>query len=177
MKRNPALTLGIILISFFCLACQTDSGADQVSSPVSPVAVKQGSFQVLPETSTELAGNSLQVMLARTFDEKALGLMYYETLPENSGMLFIYQAPRQMSFWMKNTMIPLDLIFFSPDLEITEWIENMEPGFGKPEYSLPRYQSTMPAQYALELNAGMVKKLNLKQGDKLDIPITLLYSD
>ena len=174
MKRNPALTLGILLISFFCLACQTDSGAD----PASPVvAVKQGSFQVLPETSAELAGVSLNIMLARTFDEKALGLMYYDGLPETSGMLFVYSSPRPMSFWMKNTMIPLDIIFFSPDLEITEWIENMEPGFGKPEYALPRYKSAAPAQYALELNAGMIKKLNLKQGDKLDIPITLLYSD
>ena len=119
--------------------------------------VKQGSFQALPETNASLAGHDLNIMLARTFDEKAIGLMFYEKLEENRGMLFIYSAPRLMSFWMKNTMIPLDLIFFSENLEITEWIENMEPGYGRPEAGLPHYKATEPAQYALELNSGMVK--------------------
>ncbi len=170
--------MAMLLLSLFCQACRADSGSSApAAQPWSPVTVKQGSFQVLPETRASLAGHDLSIMLARTFDEKALGLMFYEKLEDNRGMLFVYSAPRLMSFWMKNTMIPLDLIFFSEDLEITEWIEGMEPGFGKPEAGLPHYKATGPAQYALELNAGMVKKLGLKKGDKLEIPITLLYSD
>lgn len=103
--------------------------------------------------------------------------MYYDFLAENHGMLFVYQTPRTMSFWMKNTKIPLDLVFFSDTLEITEWIENMQPGYGKPENLLPRYTSQSPAQYALELPAGSIVRLGLKTGDRLDIPVTLLYSD
>lgn len=141
------------------------------------VPAQQGNYQVLPETAATLAGTSLKIMLARSYEEKALGLMYYPSLDENRGMLFVYSEPRSMSFWMKNTMIPLDLVFFSPDLEVTEWIKSMQPGYGSPESTLPRYTSTGPAQYALELNAGMIDKLSLKVGDRLDIPITLLYSD
>lgn len=170
--------MALLLLSLFCQACQADSGSSApAAQPWSPVSVKQGNFQVLPETSASLAGHNLNIMLARTFDEKAMGLMFYEKLEENRGMLFIYSAPRLMSFWMKNTMIPLDLVFFSENLEITEWIEGMEPGYGKSEASLPHYRATEPAQYALELNAGMIKKLGLKKGDRLEIPITLLYSD
>ena len=179
MKRSPATIICLLLLNFLCLACQADSGPDPVQpAPVAvPVEVRQGDFQILPETVASLAGTRLNIMLARTFAEKAQGLMYYESLAENRGMLFVYQQPRNMSFWMKNTMIPLDLIFISENLEIIEWIENMEPGFGQPETALPKYKSTQPAQYALELNAGQVKKLGLKIGDRLDIPITLLYSD
>lgn len=165
----------MILLNLFCLACQADSGSETTVYQA-PIA-KQGKHQVLPEAVGNLAGHQLSIMLARSFDEKAVGLMFYEKLPENSGMLFVYQAPRIMSFWMKNTMIPLDLVFFDENLQITEWIEGMEPGFGLPEAALPRYTSQQPAQYALELPAGSIAKLGLKTGDRLDIPVTLLYSD
>ncbi len=176
MKKSRAIILSLLLISCFCIACNADSGTE-APTVQQTVTAQQGNFQVLPETAATLSGTSLNIMLARTYEEKALGLMYYPSLEENRGMLFVYSAPRSMSFWMKNTMIPLDLIFFSPDLEITEWIKNMQPGYGSPEVTLPRYKSTGPAQYALELNAGMIDKLGLKVGDRLDIPLTLLYSD
>ncbi|MDD3149038.1 MAG: DUF192 domain-containing protein [Candidatus Riflebacteria bacterium] len=195
MKRSSVLIIFLIFISFFCLACKADSETvtavpikvDQTAGPVETDSTpgdpaqtstgQPGKYQVLPETVASLAGHELRIMLARSFEEKALGLMYYERLAENLGMLFVYPAPRSMAFWMKNTMIPLDLIFLSENLEISEMIENMEPGYGLPEATLPRYVSTSPAQYALELNAGMIKKLDLKIGDRLEIPITLLYSD
>ncbi|HNX74528.1 MAG TPA: DUF192 domain-containing protein [Candidatus Rifleibacterium sp.] len=179
MKRSPVTILCLLLLTFLCLACQADSGPDVVTpAPVAlPVEVQQGDFQILPETVATLAGARFNIMLARTFSEKAQGLMHYKSLADDRGMLFVYQSPRNMSFWMKNTMIPLDLVFISENLEVIEWIENMEPGFGQPEAVLPKYKSTQPAQYALELNAGQVKKLGLKVGDRLDIPITLLYSD
>lgn len=103
--------------------------------------------------------------------------MFYETLPENEGMLFVYSSPRIMSFWMYNTRIPLDLVFFSDQLTVTEWIESMQPGYGTVPTLLPRYVSQLEAQYALELNAGAIKKLGIKVGDSLEIPLTLLYSD
>lgn len=128
-------------------------------------------------TDAVIAGQSLKIMLARTSDEKAKGLMFFERLGDNEGMIFVYNTPRVMSFWMKNTKIPLDLVFFSENLEITEWIEGMVPGYGKPDFMLPRYVSDMPAQYALELASGTVARLQLKKGDRLEIPLTLLYSD
>jgi hypothetical protein len=116
-------------------------------------------------------------MLARTNSEKSKGLMYFDTLGEKEGMLFVYSSSQIMSFWMYNTKIPLDLIFFSENLEVTEWVKHMKPGFGIPPTQLPRYISSMPAQYALELNAGSIEKFGIKYGDKLEIPITMLYSE
>lgn len=133
--------------------------------------------QQLPKVDASLAGHSLKIMLARSANEKSQGLMFYETLAEDEGMLFVYSEPRQMSFWMYNTKIELDIVFFSPDLQITEFIRSMQPGFGKSPNQLPRYVSEHPAQYALELKAGTIDRLGLQTGDRLEIPITMLYSD
>lgn len=136
-----------------------------------------GTSQTLPATKATLAGNDLNLWLARTYQEKASGLMFFDAIANDQGMLFIYDEPRIMSFWMKNTRIPLDLVFFNENLEINGWIKDMQPGYGLPERSLPSYASDLPAQYALELNTGSIDRLKLKPGDRLEIPITLLYSD
>lgn len=116
-------------------------------------------------------------MLARTDVEKLLGLMYFDQLDDDKAMLFVYNSPQLMSFWMRNTKIPLDLIFLSDNLEITELIENMLPGYGKPDHQLEYYRSVMPAQYALEMAAGSIARLKLKPGDRLVVPVTVLYSE
>jgi len=133
--------------------------------------------QKVTVTDATLGGHAFKIMLTRTTDEKAKGLMFFDRLAENEGMLFVYNSPRTMSFWMKNTRIPLDLVFFSENLEVTEWIEGMVPGYGKPDFMLQRYISNLPAQYALELASGTIARLQLKTGDRLEIPLTLLYSD
>lgn len=133
--------------------------------------------QRLPTVKAKLAGHDFRIMLARTNYQKAKGLMFYYYLPEDEGMLFVYRYSQQMSFWMKNTRIPLDLVFFSSDLKVTEWIENMTPGYGKNDTFLMHYKSVGYAKYALELKAGTVKKLGIKKGDELEIPKALLYSE
>ncbi len=173
MRKNLLFLAISCLLILSSAACNSSGKTElQAASPTSANAP-----QVLTTADSTLAGQRLRIMLARTNDEKAMGLMFFEQMPEDVGMLFVYNSPRVMSFWMKNTMIPLDLVFFSENLEITEWIEGMVPGYGKADASLPRYVSRLPAQYALELNAGSIAKMSLKQGDRLEIPLTLLYSD
>ena len=133
--------------------------------------------QVLPSVEAKLNGHSLKIMLARSDFEKAKGLMFYRELASDTGMLFVYNYSHKMSFWMMNTRIPLDLIFFSEDLTVSEYIKNMVPGYGKRSDTLPQYDSKFPARYALELNAGSVEELDIKIGDKLEIPQIFLYSD
>lgn len=133
--------------------------------------------QKLTSVNAALGNNSLQLMLARTNYERAKGLMFYEELASSTGMLFVFEEPHKMSFWMMNTRIPLDLIFFSEDLTVTEWVKNMVPGYGKPAYRLPHYASKDKAKYALELKAGSIEELNIKIGDKLEIPLILLYCE
>ncbi|GAB4272074.1 MAG: hypothetical protein Kow0029_10370 [Candidatus Rifleibacteriota bacterium] len=176
MKNRSFLFFLLFLVSIVCSSCQAqaDNTISQSPFPAYPANEKP---QQLDKFDASLSGSPLKIMLARTSAERSLGLMYYDSLPENEGMLFVYSSPRVMSFWMCNTKIPLDIVFFSDQLQVTEWIESMEPGYGKDPELLPRYVSKAPAQYALELNAGAIKKMGIKAGDRLDIPLTLLYSD
>ncbi|MBF0408156.1 MAG: DUF192 domain-containing protein [Candidatus Riflebacteria bacterium] len=125
----------------------------------------------------KLASHTLKFMLARTDEEKRRGLMFVKSLEENEGMLFVYEKPQPMVFWMKNTFIPLDLILFSEDLSIIEIIPDMVPGNGKSDAELPRYFSRNMAQYALEMAAGTAKNWSLKPGDHLDVPLTILFTN
>jgi uncharacterized membrane protein (UPF0127 family) len=164
----------LILSACINLACSSgNNGAGSI------MAAEQyfGKPQSLSEGKAVLAGQQLAVMLARSNNEKAQGLMFFDKLANDKGMLFIYNSPRIMSFWMKNTRIPLDLVFFNADLAISGWIEGMQPGIGIADHFLPRYTSNEPAQYALELNHGSVASMGLKLGDRLEIPLTLLYSN
>ena len=126
--------------------------------------------QKLSTISVIFKGHDLNIMLAKTRAEKAKGLMFYNEIASDTGMLFVYKYPQQMSFWMMNTKIPLDLVFFSENLTVTEYIKNMIPGFGKRPDTLPHYDSNGKAQYALELKAGMIDELGIVVGDKLEIP-------
>lgn len=99
--------------------------------------------------------------IAQTLAEKRQGLMYRDKMPENHGMLFIYDKAQILSFWMKNTKIALSLAYISDDGTIRE-IHDLKP------FSKKAVTSTYYVQYVLELNKGMFKKLGLKKGDKLD---------
>ena len=143
-------------------------------------AAKRASYyqpQVLPTIDATLSSHNLKIMIARTEFEKAKGLMFYTEIASDTGMLFVYNQPQKLSFWMRNTIIPLDLVYLSEDLVVTEFIKNMEPGYGKRVDTLPHYDSENLVQYALELKAGYIEKLGIKIGDRLEIPRVLLYSD
>ena len=95
--------------------------------------------------------------------KRAQGLMYRTSLEQNTGMLFVFPHEQQQTFWMKNTLIPLDIIFINKNLEITE-IVTANPCYKDP---CTRYTSYFPAQYVLELNAGFSQRNNLSQGDRI----------
>lgn len=105
------------------------------------------------------------VELAITSEEKATGLMYRESLPEKKGMLFIYDKEGLYSFWMKNTLIPLDIIWIDENQNVV-YISKNTPPCKTPE--CPSYNRNTYAQYILELNAGQADLIELNIGDKLD---------
>jgi hypothetical protein len=90
--------------------------------------------------------------------------MYRESLAENAGMLFIFSSESPKTFWMKNTKIPLDLIFISADKKVAEIKENFEPCR---EANCPFYRSQAAARYVLEVNAGFVQKNDIQINDAL----------
>lgn len=85
--------------------------------------------------------------VARTADERAQGLMYREELAEDAGMLFVFEDVEERAFWMKDTLIPLDIAYMDPSFRIID-IRPMEPE------SEELVESSGPAQYALEVNRG-----------------------
>ncbi len=105
------------------------------------------------------------VEIAKSGEEKAQGLMYRTSLPENRGMLFEFQGEEIRSFWMKNMLIPLDVIFAASDGRIVS-IKTMLPCQTD---DCPAYSSDEPARYALEINAGLSKKYGLKPGDRMSL--------
>lgn len=106
--------------------------------------------------------SSLFIEIADSESERERGLMFRYALPGDNGMLFVFENERKLSFWMKNTFIPLDIAYVSAQGIINE-IYRMEPV----DYSII-YPSKQPAKYALEVNAGWFKKNGIKPGMKLD---------
>ncbi len=95
-------------------------------------------------------------------DDQARGLMWRERIPEDAGMLFVYNKPRQLSFWMKNTSIPLDLAYIGPDMRINE-ILPLEP------YSYESVRSRYASIMALEVYRGTLEWLGVTVGDEVNV--------
>jgi uncharacterized protein len=107
----------------------------------------------------------IEVEIADSGQEMQRGLMFREELASNRGMLFVYKEEKILSFWMKNTLIGLDILFINNNLEIVDIIENMTPC--KEESVCPSYSSKFPAKYALEVNSGFVKNNSINIGEKV----------
>ncbi len=107
------------------------------------------------------------VELAETPEERQQGLMYRDHLARNSGMLFVFEESKAHQFWMKNTLIPLDIIWINAEYRVVEILQNVQPCEEDP---CPVYGSLdTEALYVLELNAGEVKRVGLEVRDSVEI--------
>jgi uncharacterized membrane protein (UPF0127 family) len=104
----------------------------------------------------------ITVETARTDEERANGLMFRKTLPDGQGMLFLFDRDQQLSFWMKNTVIPLSIAFITSDGYIVE-IKDMQPN------DLNSVKSSRSVRYALEVPQGWFRRVNVKAGDRVKI--------
>ena len=107
------------------------------------------------------------VEIASTPEKRTFGLMYRRDLPELHGMLFLFPREQPLSFWMKNTPLPLDIIFINSTRTVVSIASNTEPFSEKP---LP---SSHPAQFVLEVNAGFCQKYGVEIGAKVELPTSL----
>ena len=104
---------------------------------------------------------TFNVEVAKTMEERRIGLMYRKKLLNNEGMLFIFPREKIIKLWMKNTYIPLDVIFISENKVIVDFKKNME------KLSETIVKSKVKSRYALEFNAGLINKLDIEIGDKV----------
>ena len=122
--------------------------------------------QAFDKTSLVISGSNhacymFDTYVARNNNQRARGLMFVRDMPEFTGMLFIYDRPANLSMWMKNTYIPLDILFFAMNGEIANIARNTEP------LSLASISSSERVNYVLELNAGVTEKLGIDADSKI----------
>ncbi len=113
----------------------------------------------------KIDGTALNAQVAITFREQSRGLMHREELAANEGMIFIYEAPRQMSFWMKNTLIHLDIGFIDSEGVLKE-VHTMVARDTDATQS-----RSADLRYALEMNAGWFREQGIRPGAKLDLKL------
>ena len=115
----------------------------------------------------ELKGQRYAVEVADDHEERARGLMFRDELEPGHGMLFVHDVEQPLAYWMKNTRIPLDILYFDEDLKLVSVSRNV------PTCSLgdrcPNYPSSAPALYVLELNAGVAAEIGAAKGDVLTL--------
>lgn len=117
-----------------------------------------------------LKGHTFVVEVANDHQSRAMGLMYRESMADDAGMLFIFPQPQPLAFWMKNTLIPLDILYFDQNRKLVS-ISERTPPCRNTTTRCPNYPSLKPAQYVLEINAGLSEKYGFKPGDELDIAL------
>jgi len=110
--------------------------------------------------------NYVEIEIAQTAYDRGVGLMFREELVENKGMLFVFQENSNVAFWMKNTLLPLDIIYITEDFKIVSIIKNAQPC--KIE-KCPMYPPDDIYRYALEVNSGYVETHGIKVGDSIEI--------
>lgn len=117
------------------------------------------------DVRVELRGQEFKVELADNPSERERGLMYRDQMAADAGMLFLFDRQEPQAFWMKNTRIPLDILYYDESWTLVAWSLNTPPcSLGD---QCPSYPSRKPARYVLELNAGTIDKIGAQLGDKL----------
>jgi hypothetical protein len=105
--------------------------------------------------------HTLDIYVATDFDQQRRGLMFVRNMPESTGMLFVYDESEMHSMWMKNTYIPLDMVFARADGTVSSVIHDTQP------LSLTSQGSVEPVNYVLELNAGTARRLNIGRKSRI----------
>lgn len=133
---------------------ETQQEADPADGPAS------GDDGERPLTTLDVAGHEVEVEIADDEEERRRGLMHRDSLPEDRGMLFVYSEEQTLSFYMRNTEIPLDIAFLDRRGYIVD-IQQMEP------HSDELHRSSQSAMYALEMNRGWFEAHGVGEGDRV----------
>ena len=153
MNKKIIIMMGVLVVAlsgfYYSHARAQNSGA----------VLKTDSLKI---TSADGKSHQFNIELAITPDEQAYGLMNRESMPQDAGMLFVFGQEREIAFYMKDTLIPLDMIFIKKDGKISYIYENATP---LDETSI---LSNGPVYAVLEINGGVSSKLGIKVGDVVD---------
>jgi uncharacterized membrane protein (UPF0127 family) len=152
-RRNFSVFFFFAIFLFDCAGC----GAENALS-----GLEKRPFRFVKTGSGEFETSQVTVMaeIARDEHERNTGLMYRRKLPEGEGMLFVFERDQILSFWMKNTFVPLSIAFIAFDGRIVD-IRDMEP------QSLTAVKSSRSVRYALEVPQGWFIRQEIREGDRI----------
>jgi uncharacterized membrane protein (UPF0127 family) len=169
VSRITGLLMGAIVILSLTMAnCQSKKTATQTNNNDLTTEVKfkkDGELKFL-DGKTENLISKIDIEAALTPDQEQQGLMFRRSMADTLGMLFVFDVEEQQSFWMKNTYIPLDIIYVSAKKEIVSIAADCKT---LSEESIP---SEGPAKYVVEVNGGYAVKKGLKKGDKIEYTLS-----
>jgi uncharacterized protein len=159
--RAPGIILILLsLLLASCASAGSSGGGSSVTTPTAP------DLQTMTINASGGRKVEVRVEVADTEPERELGLMGRTALPEDRGMLFVFDREQELTFWMKDTLIPLSVAFMDSEGRIVD-IQDMKPLDDDP----PHYVSAEPSQYALEVNQGFFEEHGIKVGDSAELPV------
>ena len=160
-RRRHTIVLGTFLAaapSASLVGCKPQQPNAAASQPASTASNSR-----LPTTRMSIGGESFNLEIAYRPEDQETGLMNRKSMADDHGMIFVFPAERNLTFWMKNTLIPLDIIYLDRTGQVVS-VKHMKP---LDESSVP---SDGPAMYAIELNAGAAARAGVKAGDQIKVP-------
>ncbi len=146
----------LALLTTILLSCRDNAKKELKTETVS--FKKEGELHIFKKDSVIL---DLAIEIADSDYETQTGLMYRESMEEKQGMLFIFPEVAVHSFYMKNTLIPLDIIFIDEEFKIASFQKNAQP------LNESGLSSRVPIKFVLEVNAGLSEKWQLQEGDSI----------
>ena len=157
------LTL-VILLAMSVPAFAQSEGASGLEIPAT--GTEASPLSVATITTSAGVRVPVEVEVADTDTERQTGLMGRTVLPENAGMLFVFEGEQPLSFWMRDTLLPLSIAYIDAEGRIVD-IQDMQPL----DDISPHYVSAGPAQYALEVNQGFFEERGVAVGDTVELPV------
>jgi uncharacterized membrane protein (UPF0127 family) len=159
MKKSYIKFALLGLLAIGVSGCKNDKNQTVLTREIT--FKKEGNLKLVRSTNDSLIA-TLDIEIAEGEYETATGLMYRSSMEDHQGMLFIFERESPLSFYMKNTQFPLDIIYLNEDLQIVEVYRDTKPFDPK---ALP---SRKPAKYVLEVNAGLVAQWKLLPIDRAE---------
>ncbi|MGD0037660.1 MAG: DUF192 domain-containing protein [Bacteroidota bacterium] len=158
-RMQIGISFTVIVIALVIIFMPKKTATDTLASPMAPMFKKQGECTITNREDKPIV--SIDIEIADDDSKREVGMMGRPTMEERQGMLFVFEEEQMASFWMKNCILPLDMIFINKLGEIVTICKNTTP------FSEQAYSATAMTLLVLEVNAGFTDKYSIKEGDRI----------
>jgi uncharacterized membrane protein (UPF0127 family) len=158
-RMQIGISGAVIAIALIIIFMPKKNATDTSATPITPMFKKQGECTILHRNDKPIV--SIDIEIADDDSKREVGMMGRSTMEERQGMLFVFEQEQMASFWMKNCILSLDMIFINKLGEIVTICKNTTP------FSEQAYSATAMTFLVLEVNAGFTDKYGIKEGDRI----------